>query len=75
MITQDDIDAFAADNAAALAQAAKYAERERRGLPVDRWATAQQAKLVAQGIRAQAALIVMLADALEAVTDGGKRTE
>lgn len=75
MITQDDIDAFAADNAEALAAAAKYEERARRGLPVDRWATAKQAALVAQGIRAQLAIIAMMADAIEAMAHGQSRPD
>jgi hypothetical protein len=69
VITQDDIDAFAADNEQALAQAAKYAQRKRRGIPVDRWATAWEAHLVAQGIEAQHQIIDMLIATIKALTD------
>jgi hypothetical protein len=67
MIGAPDIDAFAAENADALKAAAKFAEREARGIPPDRWASADFQRLVAKGIRAQAVIILMLAGAVEAM--------
>jgi hypothetical protein len=66
MISNDDIDAFAEENGDALKAAAKFAERQERGLPPDRWASAQFQHAVAQGIRAQWVIIAMLTAAVEA---------
>lgn len=52
MISAEDIEAFADDNAEAITQAAEFARRKRKGLPVDRWATERQLHLVARGIDA-----------------------
>jgi hypothetical protein len=70
MIGNADIDAFRSENLDALRAAAKYAERDARGLPPDRWASADFQRLVAKGIRAQAQIIALLADALEDMTRG-----
>lgn len=53
MITQDDIEAFAADNARSIEAAFEFARRAEKGLPSDRWADgAEGDKEVAKGIRA-----------------------
>jgi hypothetical protein len=69
MISRDDIDAFAEDNAEAFAAAAKFAERQERGLPPDRWASAQFQHQVAKGIRAQFQIIATLTAIVEEMAE------
>jgi len=69
MISRDDIDAFAADNSEAFKAAAKFAERQARGLPPDRWASAEHQHLVAQGIRAQFEIIATLTAILQEMSE------
>ena len=68
LISQDDIEAFREYNAGALSQAAEYARRAEKGLPVDRWASTRQAYLVAQGIRAMQQIIALQTEAIEVLT-------
>lgn len=52
-----DIDDFREEYGEALAQAAEFARRKRKGTPTDRWATERQMHLVADGITAMAQII------------------
>jgi len=68
MIGTDDIEAFAADNEDALKAAREYARRSDKGLPADRLSDGVTgAHMVAQGIKAQAQMIDMLAGAFLAL--------
>ena len=69
MIGPDDIDAFRDKNAEAIAQASEYARRAEKGLPVDRWASARQAHLVAKGIRALLILVAIQTATIEALAN------
>lgn len=72
MISQDDIDAFQADNGPALRAAAEFARRSRKGIPSDRWADGTAgARLVAEGIAAQQAVIVMLTQTIVEMSAAG----
>lgn len=65
MIGPDDIDAFEADNADAIAAASEYARRAAKGLPADRFADgADGAMLVARGIHAYQVIMAVQTDAL-----------
>lgn len=75
MLTAEDIDAFAAENMESISQAHEFARREAKGLPNDRWATARQMHLVAQGIRAQATIIGWLTEVIEGAADANTSTE
>lgn len=74
MITAQDIEAFADENGAAMAMAAKFARRAQRGLPPDRWATTHEMHQVAHGIAALHRLIAIQSALIEALAsqDGGK---
>nr|WP_309504263.1 hypothetical protein [uncultured Roseovarius sp.] len=64
MIGPDDIDAFRADNEDALKASYEYARRADKGIPHDRWTDGiTGARLVAQGIKAQAEMVEMLSNA------------
>lgn len=52
-----DIDDFREEYGEALAQAAEFSRRKRKGIPPDRWATERQMHLVADGITAMAQII------------------
>ena len=75
MISADDLDAFAAENGPAIAQAATFARRCERGLPPDRWATTAEMHQVARGIWALTRLVAiqtaLLADLADAPTETG----
>lgn len=75
MIGPEDIDAFAERNGEALAQAAEYARRAGKGIPVDRWASVRQAHLVAQGIRALTQIVEFQTATIEALRDEHTPTE
>lgn len=68
MISQDDIEAFAAEHEADMRAAAKYANRAARGIPADRWAIGRDGEAsVARGIRALFAINEMLSGAFTAI--------
>lgn len=70
MIGPDDIAAFEADNADAIAAANEYVRRAQKGLPADRLCDgATGALLVARGIHAYQAIMAVQADALAALAD------
>ena len=75
MISADDIDAFREANGQALSQANEYARRAKKGLPVDRWASARQAHDVAKGIAAMQAIIAMQTEAIQALINASPPTE
>lgn len=68
MIGPDDIAAFEADNADAIAAANEYVRRATKGLPADRLTDgATGAMLVAKGIFAYQCIMAVQADALAAM--------
>lgn len=68
MVKADDIEAFEADNADALAAASEYSRRAAKGLPSDRLADGDKgAMLVARGIHAHQVIMSLQTDALAAL--------
>ena len=64
MIALED---FEREHAEALAQAAEFARRARKGIPPDRWASTRQMYLVAKGIEAQIQIMRWQAETLAAL--------
>ena len=65
MISGDDIEAFEADNADAIAAANEYARRAAKGLPADRLSDGVKgALLVGKGIHALQVIAALQTDAL-----------
>ena len=54
-----DLDDWRREHDAALKAADKFADRAHRNIPPDRWASVEQAKLVARGIDALKQIIAM----------------
>lgn len=74
MLSQDDIDAFKADNEAALAAADEYKRRAEKGLPADRFADGTEgAYLVAQGIAAYQWIVSVQATGMLNMLDAAKQ--
>lgn len=62
-----DLDDFREQHAEALAQAAEFSRRARKGIPPDRWASTRQLHLVAKGIEAQMQIMRWQAETLAAL--------
>lgn len=66
-----DLDDFREEHAEALAQAAEFARRSRKGLPSDRLASDRQLHLVAKGITAMQQIMHWQAETLAALIKDG----